>query len=90
MGVIRIAVKIGAVSARGAHGLDADDLRARVEAELTQLLAREPLRRTPRDGATIAVEGGPVHASSVASPASVAHTIARRVHAGLHAAQERS
>jgi hypothetical protein len=85
MGVIRIAVKIGSVSAPGAHGLEADDLRARVENELAQLLALEPLQKPPRDGATIAVAGGAVRASSLASPATVAHAIARRVHAGLRA-----
>lgn len=87
MGVIRIAVRIGSVSAPRAHGLDSQDLGARVEAELARLLALEPLRSAPRDGETIALAGGPVRASSLASPATVAYAIARRVHAGLRAGE---
>ena len=83
MGVIQIAVRIGSVSAPGARTLDADDLGARVERELGQLLALQPLAEPPRDGATIRVPGGPVRAASLASPASVAHAIARRVYDGL-------
>jgi hypothetical protein len=80
MAAISVTVRIGALVAPRGHGLDHDDLRARVEAELHGLLAREPLRHPPDDGVVVSMPGGQIVPASLNSPSAVAYAIARRIH----------
>jgi len=87
MGVTRLAVRIGSVTVPRGRGFDAADLGARVEAELRELLAQQPLRRLPEPGVPLTLEGGAVPAPSLASPAAAAHAIACRIHTSLQAGE---
>ena len=90
MASLTVSVKIESIALpAGRPRLDPDDLRRRVELELAELLAREPLRTVPPAGARIQAAGGRVHSGSAATPASVAHAIARRIHTGLQTGEVR-
>jgi hypothetical protein len=84
MGTVSLVVRIDSVAFPAGHpGVDAEELRRRVELELADLLAREPLRVVPSTGGRIEAAGGRVHAASASTAASLARAIARRVHTGL-------
>ncbi len=88
MAVISVTVAIESITVpAGRRPLDPDDLRRRVELELAGLLVREPLRAL-RVG-RIQAPGGQVHAATTATPASVAHAIARRIHTSLQTGEAR-
>lgn len=81
----RLRVQIGQVSGCR-HRIDAEELSHRVAAELSELLAREPLPRMPPAGAVIKVDGRRVHTGSAPTAASLAYSIARHVHTTLYTA----
>lgn len=83
MAVTTISVRIESLTLPEGRMVYDPDLGRRVEAELVRLLERETPPQALRDGALIAVPGGRVHTGSLASPASVAHALARHVHAAL-------
>lgn len=90
MASLVVSVKIDSIALpAGRERLDPDDLCRRVELELAKLLACEPLRTVPPAGARMQAAGGRVHAASAATPASVAHAIARRIHTGLQLGEAR-
>lgn len=90
MAALSVSVKISSIAVpAGRHRLDPDELRRRVQLELEQLLAREPLHTSLPTGAWIQAAGGQVHVASAATPASIAHTIARRIHTSLRTSEVR-
>jgi hypothetical protein len=81
--VTPLRVQIGRITGCG-HELDARELSSRVAAELAELLAREPLPRTPPPGTVIRAPIGRVHTGSASTAAGVAHAIARHLHTTLY------
>ena len=80
-----IRVRIDSVSGCS-EPLDAEELGARVAAELAELLARMPLASPPPPGSVVQAPGGRVHTGSTVTAASVAHAIARLVYIALQSA----
>lgn len=90
MAAVRVSVGIASIAVPAGRGrIDPDDLRRRVELELAELLEREPLRMIPLSDARIESAGGEVHVASAATPASVAHALARRIHSTLQIGEVR-
>ncbi|HWT95333.1 MAG TPA: hypothetical protein VN238_20220 [Solirubrobacteraceae bacterium] len=81
-----VHVRIGKITVPAGRNLDPEDLARRVERELAELLALDAAvnRQTAATAdRTLTAPGGQVRAASAATPASLAHAIARHVHAGL-------
>ncbi len=81
-----LRIEIESVSGCGAR-FDEPDLAQRVGAELSALIAREPLPHALPAGATLRAPGGRIHVASNGTPASVAHAIARHLHTALLSAR---
>lgn len=88
-----VHVRIDKITVPAGRSLDPQELARRVERELAELLALDAAvgGRTLATAAgaskdtTLTAPGGQVRAASAATPASLAHAIARHVHAGLRA-----
>jgi hypothetical protein len=81
-----LRIRIESVSGCGER-FDRDELGRRVGGELSALIAREPLPRPLPAGGTLKAPGGRIHVASNATAASVAHAIARQIHAALMSAR---
>jgi hypothetical protein len=84
-----VHVRIERITVPAGRSLDPQELARRVERELAELLALDAAVNPRAHAAsasadrTLTAPGGQVRAASAATPASLAHAIARHVHAGL-------
>jgi hypothetical protein len=84
MAVRSVHISIGTLRVPAGSPLEREDLQRRVGLELAALLARAPLREARGSSRVpLRLEVGSVRAASTASCATVAHALARHIHAAL-------